>query len=108
MDPLRMNLFQTYPLQKVVPHVKTKIRVAISSMKNTQEFSGSSLSEELQQSESDEHPHQTMSYLLLLSAWRKQQDSSEKCLTSILSLTFHVHLHLGTQAFKQAVSQDAE
>lgn len=40
MDPLRMSLFQTYPLQKVVPHVKTKIRVAISSMKNIQEFSG--------------------------------------------------------------------
>lgn len=55
-----------------------------------------------------EHPHQTMSYLLLLSAWRKRQGSSEKHLTSTLSLTFLVHLQLETQAFKQAVPWEAE
>lgn len=54
-----------------------------------------------------EHPHQTMSYLLLLSAWRKQQDSSEKHLASTLSLALLDHLHLETQAFEQAVPQEA-
>lgn len=49
-----------------------------------------------------EHPHQAMFYLLLLSAWRKQQDSSEKHLTSTISLTFLDHLHLETQALQQA------
>lgn len=55
-----------------------------------------------------EHPHQTMSYLLLLLAWRKQLDSSEKHLTSTLSLTFLDHLHLETQAFKRAAPREAE